>query len=654
ILDGFLRDRLIEHVSKPSLFSINLCIAFICALLFIIPGTNSLLLWTIILTAGTLLSSWFGLTLLHIWFPPGTALFTILFAFLLYNGQHIKRLLSTLFEERLHAQATLTSINDAVIRTDKTGIVREMNHAAEKLCSVSMEKAAGKPIEEIVQLYTRKSKLAYPVRQLVKETVYHHQEPFILKNKKNKEITVQVATTPIPPLDHRRGEILIVFTDISETERLAGVVEYSETHNSLTGLPNLVLIRKKLQEAITRAQLSERLVMVVDIDIDHFSKINKSMSNVTGDLLLKTVAERLLALQIKGTIRGHVSADEFVLIIEDVQSRNEVIPLTSDIRHALGSTVTLLDKKLSLSFTLGISVYPENGQEPEILLHRANAAMHRGKEQGQGKTVLYTDSLRTRAERLLHVEQVIQEAVESGQIETLYQPLVQTSNLQIAGVEALMRLRDNTGEYLNPEEFIALAEESGKIVSLGNYQLYDACRELVSWQEKGAKPLRLSYNLSPRQLQDPDLVDFIKQTLEATGFSPHLLEFEITENMLLINNTKIKTLINQLRKLGTKFTIDDFGTGYSSMSYLTQFPFHRLKIDKSLVWDLAKKPGARAITAAIINMAHSLDMQVVAEGVEISSQHEILLSQGCDEVQGFLIDRPITADQIKKRYLQHD
>ncbi|MBU0946775.1 MAG: EAL domain-containing protein [Proteobacteria bacterium] len=653
ILDGFLRGRLIEPAANSTVFLINICIALLCALPFIIPGVNGLLLWALVLAAGTLLTSWFGLTLLHIWFPPGTALFIILLGFLVYNGQHIKRLLSTLFEERFQTQATLTSISDAVIRIDEAGKVRQINHAAETLCDVSSERAMGKPIEEILHLHTRKGKEPYPLRQLVKEMVYHHREPLILSNKKSKEMLVQVATTPIPPVEGQQGGAIIVLTDISEAERLAGVVQHSETHNSLTGLPNLILISEKLQEAIDRAQLYQRLIVVVDIDIDHFAKINKSMGNVTGDLLLKTVAERLQTLQLQGTIRGHVGADEFVLIIENVQSGKEVMALVDHVRQALGSTVSLFEKKVCLSFTLGISVYPENGRQPNILLHRANAAMHRGKEQGQGKTVQYTDSLQTRAERLFHVEQVIQEAVETAHVETLYQPLVQASNLQIMGVEALMRLRDDTGEYVNPVEFIALAEESGKIVNLGNYQLYDACRALASWQEEGRQELRLSYNLSPRQLQDPDLVYNIQQTLDVSGFPPHLLEFEITENLFLKNNAEIKTIIDQLRKLGPNFAIDDFGTGYSSMRYLTQFPFHRLKIDRSLVLDLASKPGARAITSAIISMAHSLDMQVVAEGVEMQSQLEILLSQGCDEVQGFFIDRPMKADQLKKRYLQH-
>ncbi len=233
----------------------------------------------------------------------------------------------------------------------------------------------------------------------------------------------------------------------------------------------------------------------------------------------------------------------------------------------------------------------------------------------------------------------------------MYQPLVQASNLHIVGVEALMRLRDDTGEYINPIEFIALAEGTGQIVSLGNYQLYDACHTLASWQKKGLDPLRLSYNLSPRQLQDPKLIDNVQHVLEASGFPPHLLEFEITENLLLENNEQIKTIIDELRKLGITFAIDDFGTGYSSMSYMTQFPFHRLKIDKSLVWDLMNKPGSRAITSAIISMAHSLDMRVIAEGVEKPSQYKILLSQDCDEMQGYFIDRPMTADRLEKRVL---
>lgn len=652
ILDGFLRGRLIEPAAKSTEFLINISIALLCVLPFVIPGLTGLLPLVIILAAGSLFFSWFGLTRLHIWFPPGTALLTIFLGFLLHNGQHIKRLLAALFEERSQAQATLTSINDAVIRTDETGKVCEMNHAAEKLCVTTAGRAAGRSIEEILQLHTRDGKQPYPVRQLVKNTAGYHREPLVLKNRKGKEILVQVATTPIPPMEDQLGGTILVLTDISEAERLAGVVAYRETHNRLTGLPNLILINEKLQEAIGRAQLSKRMVVVINIDIDHFAKINKSMGNVAGDLLLNTVAKRLQTKYLQNTIQGHVGADEFILIIEEVKNRSGVIPLVAEIRHILGNTITLLDKKLNLSFTLGISVYPENGRLPEMLLHCANTAMHRGKDQGQGETVQYTDSLQTQAERLLHVEQIILSAVESGRIETLYQPLVRATDLQIVGVEALMRLRDAAGEFISPIEFISPAEESGQIVNLGNYQLYDACHELVSWKEDGTKSLRLSYNLSPRQLQDPDLIHTVQRILSVSGFPPDLLEFEITENLLLESDAQVKPIINKLRDLGITFAIDDFGTGYSSMSYLTQFPFQRLKIDRSLIWELTNKPGSRAITSAIISMAHSLDMEVIAEGIEMPSQREILLSQGCDEVQGFLIDRPMTAAQLKEKYLQ--
>ncbi len=652
ILDGFLRGRLIEPVAKSTEFLINISVALLCVLPFVIPGLSGFLPLVVVLSAGSLIFSWFGLTRLHIWFPPGTALFIVFLGFLLHNGQHIKRLLATLFKERSQTQATLTSINDAVIRADETGKVCELNHAAEKLCATTAGRAAGRSIEEVLQLYTRDGKRSYPVQRLVKKTAAYHREPLVLKRHDGKEILVQVATTPIPPTEDQSGGTILVLTDISEAERLAGVVAYRETHSRLTGLPNLILIHENLQEAIDRAQLSQRIVVVVNIDIDHFAKINKSMGNVAGDLLLKTVAKRLQTEQLQNTIQGHVGADEFLLIIEGIENRSEVMPLVAEIRHILGNTITLLDKKLNLSFTLGVSVYPENGRLPEMLLHCANTAMHRGKEQGQGKTVQYTDSMQTQAERLLHVEQIILGAVENGRIETLYQPLVRATDLQIVGVEALMRLRDDTGDYISPIEFISLAEESGQIVSLGNYQLYDACHELVSWKQDGVKPLRLSYNLSPRQLQDPDLIHTVQRMLSVSGFSPDFLEFEITENLLLENDGLIKQIINKICDLGITFAIDDFGTGYSSMSYLTQFPFQRLKIDKSLIWELTNKPGSRAITSAIISMAHSLDMKVIAEGVEMPSQREILLSQGCDEVQGYLVDRPISAAQLKKKYLQ--
>lgn len=651
ILDALLQERLIEPLSGTIVLLINIVLSLLCAFLFLFIRGKGFSFSVLSLGLGILFFSYSGLMKLHIWFPPGTALFTILLCLFLSNLQRLKELLNTILTERTRAQATLSSICDAVIRCDDSGLIVEINHIAEKLCDVQAEKVMGKPIEEIVKLQTNSGRDDLSIDRLIKENVLYRQEPLILNSKMGKSILVQVAVTLIPKTSINQGGMILVLTDISETERLAGEISYQETHNNLTGLPNSTLISEKLQEALRRADSSGRMVAIVNINIDRFSKINESMGREAGDIFLSTVANRLKTFKDYGTSVGHIGVDEFILILEHVQSRDSIIPMVAKIRDTLGNDISILDKRLLLSFTIGVSMFPDDGKQGDVLLHKANTAMHRGKENGRNQTVQFTDSLQTRAERLLHVEQSIQKAIDLGRIETFFQPLVQADNLQIVGVEALMRLRDSAGEYISPDEFIIPAEESGQIVTLGNFQLYDACFQLAAWQKQMKKPLRLSYNLSPRQLQSPGLVDTIEQILSASGLSPNLLEFGITENLLLENDIKIRPILEQLRELGTTFAIDDFGTGFSSMNYLTRFQFHRLKIDKSLVWGLTNKPGSRAITSSIINMVHNLDMRAIAEGVELPSQREILLSQECDEVQGFLVDRPMASKELEKRYI---
>jgi len=651
ILDALLQKRLINPLPKSILFFTNIALGFIFAMIFLSIRARVVFLPVIGLGLASMFFSYLGLMKMHIWYPPGTILFTALLCLFLSNWQRLKDSLNTILAERTQAQATLSSICDAVIRSDGSGLIVEINHIAEKLCDVQADKVIGKSVKEIIKLQTHSERKDFSIDQLIVQNVLYPHEPLILHNTMGKDILVQVAATEIPKTTNNQGGMIIVLTDISETERLAGKIIYQETHNSLTGLPNSTLIGDKLHEALRRSDSSGRMVAIVNINIDRFSKINESMGREAGDIFLRAIANRLQTFTDHGTSIGHIGVDEFILIIEHVNSRDSILPMVAKIRDTLGNDISILDKRLLLTLTIGVSVFPDDGKQGDMLLHKANTAMHRGKENGRNQTVLFTDSLQTRAERLLHVEQAIQMAIDLGQIETFFQPLVQADNLQIVGVEALMRLRDSAGEYISPDEFIIPAEESGQIVTLGNFQLYDACFQLAAWQKQGNKPLRLSYNLSPRQLQSSGLVDNVEQILATSGLSPNLLEFEVTENMLLENDIKVRPILEQLRELGTTFAIDDFGTGFSSMNYLTRFPFHRLKIDKSLIWGLTNKPGSRAITSSIINMVHNLDMHAIAEGVELPSQRKILLSQDCDEIQGYLVDRPMISKELENRYI---
>ena len=655
VLDGLIHKRLIEPIAKPYEFAINIFIAMICVLPCISRssvGINAA--WTSILLITTLFFSYAALSFLNIWFPPGTGLSVIFAGFILFNLRHLRLLLFTLFEERLHRQESLSSLNDAVIYKDENDNVQELNQAAEGLTGITASQAIGRPLAEILQLQTYAKAQPYPIQELLEQKTKDTREPLVVISKQGERCPVQIAIKAIYGRDKKQQRALIVLTDISKTEQLTREITYQETHNNLTRLPNLRSITEQLKTVLNEATTRQQVIAVVSINIDRFAKINESLGNEQGDQLLRTVVQRLKSFKYDNKRIGHIGGNEFVVVLEGIEDRLSVLPLVSTLLQALGNAIVLADKELGLSFTLGVSTFPENGDDPRILLRRANTAMHCGKESGGNSIKLFTKDMQVQAERTTHVEQVLHNAIPMGWIQTYYQPLINARDLKIVGVEALMRLHDVTGEKVGPDEFIKLAEQSGSIIQLGQYQLKEACHQLISWQKLGMQELRLSCNLSPRQLENPGFVPMVKEVLSTSGFDPKLIEFEITESLLLESDELVNPIIEQLRKLGITFAIDDFGTGYSSMSYLSRFPFSRLKIDKSLVWDLTKKPNSHSITSAIINMAHSLQMEVIAEGIELPSQRNTLLSQGCDEIQGFLLGPPMTAQDFQDYYLKNN
>ena len=655
VLDGLIHKRLIEPIAKPYEFAINIFIALICVLPFISRSSaGRSALWTSVLLITTLFFSYAALSFLCIWFPPGTALCVIFTGFILFNLRHLRLLLFTLFEERLHRQVSLSSLNDAVIYNDENGNIQEFNEAAEELTGIATNQAIGRPLTEILQLQTHEKSQAYPIQKLLEQKTMHTHEPLVVISKQGKCRPVQVSIKAISGHDNEQQKALIVLTDISKTEQLTKEIAYQETHNNLTRLPNLRSITDQLKTVLNAAKTHQQVIAIVSIDIDRFTKINESLGNEQGDQVLRTVVKRLKSFKYDNKRLGHIGGNEFVVVLENIEDCSSVLPIVNTLRQALGNTIILADKELGLSFTLGVSTFPENGDDPNVLFRSANTAMHCGKESGGNNIKLFTNDMQVQAERTSHVEQVLHNAIAMGWIQTYYQPLIKASNLTIVGVEALMRLRDVTGDKIGPDEFIKLAEQSGSIIQLGQYQLNEACHQLFSWQEQGIRDLRLACNLSPQQLENPRFVPMVKEVLKTSGVDPKLIEFEITESLLLESDALVNPIIEQLRKLGITFAIDDFGTGYSSMSYLSRFPFSRLKIDKSLVWDLTKKPASHSITSAIINMAHNLQMEVIAEGIELPSQRNTLLSQGCDEIQGFLLGIPMTAQDFQDYYLKNN
>ncbi|WP_456407260.1 EAL domain-containing protein [Thiolapillus sp.] len=651
VLNALLQDRLIAPVSRNLQYIFNAVLIVLMVLLYR-PRGWSYVYWIIALFVVVLVADYLLLSVAGYWYPPAAMLLSIVLFFLIANAHKLKKLLQVLFEERQLSQTALTAIGEAVVHLDEKGRIRKLNPVAEKLSGLTAENARGKPADEVFPLVflnngRRFSLMKYLQRE---QPLYDHM--LALKNKQNEQYQVHLALSTVPGLDGNKQTTVMVLTDVSKEHALAGAIAHRETHNILTDLPNQDLIVKDLELALRRAALNSRQVAVVYFDIDDFSKINEVRGIDLGNQLLQAVAYKLHGL-LGGRVEiGHIGGDEFLLILEQQKIDRPIKEMVDLVFTLFARPLHVEDQEMRISVTLGVSVYPDHGDNPELLIGRASTAMHRGKEQGGGQIAYYVPGMQDQANRILEIESLLHRALETDHFEIFYQPIVQASSLQIVGVEVLARLRDVNGKYVRPDEFIPVAERMGLIAEMGFQQLYKACVQLEQWRKSGFV-LRLSYNCSPRQMDTPDLLERIERILKMTGFDPASLDFEITENLLLTNDQRMEAMLSRIRAMGIGITIDDFGTGYSAMNYLTRFHFNRLKIDKSFVSNLSTRSGSRAITSAIVNMAHDLDMQVVAEGVETAEQYELMLSQGCDEMQGYYLGRPMSAEKLQAYLVAH-
>ncbi|WP_417615119.1 putative bifunctional diguanylate cyclase/phosphodiesterase [Oceanisphaera sp.] len=433
--------------------------------------------------------------------------------------------------------------------------------------------------------------------------------------------------------------------DITAQKRLEEQLRHQAQHDNLTGLPNRLLFHDRLTQAIQLAHRSKAPVTVMMLDLDRFKEVNDSLGHAAGDLLLQQVTRRLqLCLRAHDTL-ARLGGDEFAIVLVPTQHDVPFSPQTvaKRILEQLTQPFWLHEQQVRISVSIGIAQYPEDGQTSETLLLNADAAMYQAKAEGRNAYHCYQPELNQEALTRLTLENDLAQALERNQFSVHYQPLVQAANGRCVAVEALLRWQHPVRGPISPAEFIPLAERSGLIVPLGEWVLRTACSQLQHWQQQGLPLLRVSVNLSERQLHQPDLVKRIAQILQETRLPAGSLELELTESMLIQGNESILILLASIRQLGVQLAIDDFGTGYSSLSYLKQFPVSRLKLDRSFVQDI---PRDTVLSLAIIELAHRLHMKVVAEGVENEAQRDFLIAHGCDELQGFLFSRAVPADEL--------
>jgi len=432
-----------------------------------------------------------------------------------------------------------------------------------------------------------------------------------------------------------------------ERKRYQVQLERQANYDALTGLPNRNLLHDRLRQAV-HSQRTPRNIAVVFMDLDHFKFVNDSLGHSVGDKLLKSMGERLRAVLREGDTVGRVGGDEFVLILNDQSNEEVIFRAMQRITAKVAEPLTLDGKELYVTASAGISLYPQDGRDVDTLLKNADAAMYRAKEHGRSNFQFYTSEMNERVNDRLALEHALRRALERREFTLHYQQKVDLRSGAIIGAEALVRWLHPEWGLVRPARFIPIAEETGLIVQLGEWVIQEACRQTRAWLQAGLEPGVVSVNLSARQFRAEGLVRAVSRILQESGLDPSCLEMELTESMVMHNVESAIGTLQGLKSLGVGLSVDDFGTGYSSLSYLKNLPIDVLKIDRSFVRDIGTGSEAEdgVLAAAIISLAHSLRLLVIAEGVETDAQLHFLKRHGCDQVQGFLYGEPVPAEQF--------
>ncbi|MFO7577974.1 MAG: EAL domain-containing protein [Pelovirga sp.] len=560
--------------------------------------------------------------------------------------------------ERKRADAQLRKLSlaveqspAAVVITDLDGVIEYVNPKFSDVTGYSLAEALGKN----PRILQSGHMLPEGYQQLWQslQNGEEWQGEFLNKRKDGRLIWERALISPLRDAQGSITHYIGVKEDITTQKNYEQQLEHQATHDHLTGLANRALLKDRLDQAIHYAQRSRRIVAVLLLDLDRFKMVNDSFGHAFGDELLCQVAGRLTESVRETDTVARLGGDEFLILLTEVAAVEDVRRVTTKILQAVARPYRIGERDLTLTASLGVSLYPRDSSDSTLLIRNADIAMYQSKRRSDDFT-FYNDEMNLHLVETLELENDLRFALEREEFRLHYQPKVDLKTGRINGCEALLRWQHPQRGLVSPGDFIPLAEVTGLIVSIGTWALEEACRQNLAWQSAGLPPVCIAVNLSARQFLQGNLVEIVANILQRSGLDPALLELELTESMIMDDPVAAERTLQELKQLGVALSLDDFGTGYSSLNYLRRFPVDSLKVDQSFIHDVATDPTGASVVSSIIDIAHNLNLFAIAEGVETRNQLKFLVDCGCDAMQGYLFSRPLPADAFAALLLRGD
>lgn len=548
------------------------------------------------------------------------------------------------------AKEIVETVSDGLLLLDSEGVMQVANEALLTMIGLPKEEVIGRRIPRALRTLLTRNEIAS-----IQAGVPMHNREIEYVRRDGRPLNLSFTVSVIRNHGKKADAYVCAVRDITEQKRVDQRIRFLAYYDNLTGLPNRQQFQEQLRTALAKAAVTKRKVALLFLDLDHFKRINDTLGHALGDSLLQAIAGRVIgcvrkmragATTLEDTV-ARLGGDEFIVGLYDLESQDDAMHVAERILSSISDPVRLDQQhEITVTASLGISIYPRDGSDAEALLKNADAAMYQAKEAGRNSYFFYDRAANAEAFNRLSLETKLRKALEQGHLTLHYQPQVATHGTKSVAVEALLRWHDPELGWIMPERFIPIAEETGLILRIGDWVLQEACAQARAWHDAGLPLSRMAVNLSGRQFRDRDLVATVRSALTSSGLKPSLLELELTESMVMQDAIHTRRTLEALKAMRVHLSIDDFGTGYSSLNYLRSFPIDTLKIDRSFVHNIATENDNGAIVAAIIAMARSLKIGVIGEGVETEEQRAFLQMHGCKLVQGNFFCEPLPADEL--------